>query len=594
MDDQRVGAGGLDAVGEGVERFGRLLVVDADAALDRDRNFHRRLHRRDAFGDQPRLAHQAGPEPSALHPVGRAAAVEVDLVIAEIGADPSGLGEPLRLRPAELQRDGMLRGVEADQPLARAEHHGVGGDHLGIEAGAAREQAMEGPAATVGPVHHRRDGKAGAIREWHGEGYRRGSRLCRGVGLGASRGGPMRFSVRHQTIYRYSAPVRLSGHVLRFNPRPDAGALVARALAIEPEPIRRAEAIDPFGNLVTRVEFDGLTDVFSIDSRFAVDVSPAPPRTAAPPPPLPWRSDALDPNAAYLAGDEADGAVRAFARKLAVESGGDALAFLDRLNATIYRDIRHDIRPDGAARPPEETLALGHGACRDVTMLFLAACRSLGIPARFVSGYQAHADTPDGRRHLHAWAAGVPVRPGLARLRSDAWARRVRRPRRPLRRPGSGRDHAGRGRLLRRGRVVEPDLRGRDRDRSGVRAESSTPGSAKTRRHFRCARQAWARCGGRVRRVGHGRMYYILATRNKEVADYGVVSLIIWRPVTEAHNRGLTLDLDGVISEPVLKFLMGFGSTVVPRLTVKRCPRRFEILMALRNLARRSDRPTFV
>ncbi len=93
---------------------------------------------------------------------------------------------------------------------------------------------------------------------------------------------------------------------------------------------------------------------------------------------------------------------------------------------------------------------------------------------------------------------------------------------------------------------------------------------------------------------GHGRIYYILATRNKEVADYGVVSLIIWRLVTEAHNRGLTLDLDGVISEPVLKFLMGFGSTVVPRLTVKRCPRRFEILMALRNLARRSDRPTFV
>ena len=33
----------------------------------------------------------------------------------------------------------------------------------------------------------------------------------------------------------------------------------------------------------------------------------------------------------------------------------------------------------------------------------MAACHSLGIAARFVSGYQAHADTPDGRRHLHAW-----------------------------------------------------------------------------------------------------------------------------------------------------------------------------------------------
>ena len=79
------------------------------------------------------------------------------------------------------------------------------------------------------------------------------------------------------------------------------------------------------------------------------------------------------------------------------------LAFLDRLNETLFTQIGHDIRPEGPARPPEETLKLGHGACRDVTNLFLAACRSLGVPARFVSGYQAHADTPDGRRHLHAW-----------------------------------------------------------------------------------------------------------------------------------------------------------------------------------------------
>jgi len=213
----------------------------------------------------------------------------------------------------------------------------------------------------------------------------------------------MCFSVRHQTIYRYSAPVRLAAHALRLNPRPDAGVLATRVLAIEPEPIFRGETIDRFGNLVTRVDFAGLSEIFRIDSRFEVDVAPAPAPLGEPPPALPWGSDTRDPNAAFLNGDDADGAVRAFARKLAVESEGDALPFLDRLNETLYRDIRHDIRPEGAARPPEETLALGHGACRDVTVLFLAACRSLGIPARFVSGYQAHADTPDGRRHLHAW-----------------------------------------------------------------------------------------------------------------------------------------------------------------------------------------------
>ena len=213
----------------------------------------------------------------------------------------------------------------------------------------------------------------------------------------------MRFSVRHQTIYRYSAPVRLAAHVLRFNPRPDAGALIERALIVEPEPVKWEDRLDRFGNLATRVEFAGLSDVFRIDSRFAVDVAPAPAALPGARRPLPWLTDFRDPNAVYVGAEDADGTVRAFARRLAVESGGDPLAFLDRLNARLYRDIRHDIRPDGAARPPEETLALGHGACRDVTMLFLAACRSLGVPARFVSGYQAHAETPDGRRHLHAW-----------------------------------------------------------------------------------------------------------------------------------------------------------------------------------------------
>ncbi len=182
----------------------------------------------------------------------------------------------------------------------------------------------------------------------------------------------------------------------QFNPRPDAGRLVKRDLAIDPEPKRREETVDRFGNLVTRIDFDGLSEVFSIESRFELDVAFAPAQASAAPPALPWPRDAGGPNAAYLATAEIDGALRAFALKLATACAGAPLAFLDRLNETLFTQIRHDIRPEGPARPPEETLKLGHGACRDVTNLFLAACRSLGVPARFVSGYQAHADTPDG------------------------------------------------------------------------------------------------------------------------------------------------------------------------------------------------------
>ena len=235
--------------------------------------------------------------------------------------------------------------------------------------------------------------------------------LAVGRGVDAPERPPMRFSVRHLTTYRYSAPVRLTAHALRFNPRPDAGALVSRSLKVIPGPIVREDVIDPFGNLVTKVDFEGASDIFMIDSRFELDVALPPAPIGADPPALPWLAEPGDPNAAYLRDVEIDGAVRAFARKLAVESGGVPLVFLDRLNQTLYRDIRHDIRPEGAARPPEETLALGHGACRDVTMLFLAACRSLGVPARFVSGYQARAETPDGRRHLHAWPEALV--PGL-------------------------------------------------------------------------------------------------------------------------------------------------------------------------------------
>jgi transglutaminase-like putative cysteine protease len=215
--------------------------------------------------------------------------------------------------------------------------------------------------------------------------------------------GSMRNSVRHQTRYRYTAPVRLAEHVVRFNPRPDAGRLLTRTLSIEPTPIEREETLDPFGNLVTRVAFDGLSDRFVIDSRFALEVSDAAAPKIAAPWRLPWPIEAAGPNAAYRGAGEIDATVRDFAAELASASGGDPLAFLDRLNEALFVRIRHDIRDDGAARPAEATLALGHGACRDVTNLFLAACRSLGAPARLVSGYQARAETPDGRRHLHAW-----------------------------------------------------------------------------------------------------------------------------------------------------------------------------------------------
>ena len=214
----------------------------------------------------------------------------------------------------------------------------------------------------------------------------------------------MRFSVRHETHYRYSAPVRFAAHVLRLTPRPDSAVLNMHSLIIEPQPSVRQDLADRYGNAVTRVEFEQPSSHLRIESRFEVETQGPSALNGCDLPPLPWLPGVSDTLPDYLPAEDHDRSVRSFAAELASASGSDALGFLESLNRALFSRTHRHIRPDGAAQTPAYTLAAGKGACRDLTVLFMAACRSLGIPARFVSGYQAQAETPDGRRHLHSWA----------------------------------------------------------------------------------------------------------------------------------------------------------------------------------------------
>ena len=103
-------------VDEPVEALLRVLVVDADAAFDRDGQRRRFAHGGDALGDEIGLGHEAGAEPPRLHAVRGTADIEVDLVIAVLGADPRRRGELLRIAAAELKRDADAR------PAIEAEH----------------------------------------------------------------------------------------------------------------------------------------------------------------------------------------------------------------------------------------------------------------------------------------------------------------------------------------------------------------------------------------------------------------------------------------------------------------------------------------
>jgi transglutaminase-like putative cysteine protease len=74
----------------------------------------------------------------------------------------------------------------------------------------------------------------------------------------------------------------------------------------------------------------------------------------------------------------------------------------------IKRTFKHTRRDEKGIQDPLQTLALGSGSCRDFAMLMIEAVRSLGIAARFVSGYlRIPDDSGDGHAdagNTHAWA----------------------------------------------------------------------------------------------------------------------------------------------------------------------------------------------
>ena len=87
VHDERIGAGLLHRLDKYLQRLFRILIVDADAAFHRNGDRHGGLHRGDAVADERGFGHEAGAEAPLLHPIGRAADIQVDFVEAKIRAN---------------------------------------------------------------------------------------------------------------------------------------------------------------------------------------------------------------------------------------------------------------------------------------------------------------------------------------------------------------------------------------------------------------------------------------------------------------------------------------------------------------------------
>ncbi len=80
-------------------------------------------------------------------------------------------------------------------------------------------------------------------------------------------------------------------------------------------------------------------------------------------------------------------------------------------------------------------------------------------------------------------------------------------------------------------------------------------------------------------------MYYLLSSR-KEEAHGGVIGLLLWNAMRNARERSLTFDFDGISNVGILKFLSGFGGTLVPRLEVTRESADYAAMRSILHLGR--------
>lgn len=219
----------------------------------------------------------------------------------------------------------------------------------------------------------------------------------------------MLFQVTHRIRYIYSAAVFLEPHTIRLRPRSEVSQkLNVFSMSVEPEPAGRHDFLDVHDNCAACLWFDNQTDSLTITTSFEVETLSS----------NPFGYLVTDPDffqipvrylqdeaflARFRAPVESSNIVQTFTNSIISETGGRTIDFLARLCTAIYEGHKVEIRHEGPPHSPDVTLQNGRGACRDLALLFIAACRHAGLAARFVSGYQ-EGDQDDNDIHLHAWA----------------------------------------------------------------------------------------------------------------------------------------------------------------------------------------------
>ncbi|MEK8050778.1 transglutaminase family protein [Ideonella sp. DXS22W] len=245
--------------------------------------------------------------------------------------------------------------------------------------------------------------------------------------------GPVWLSVCHDTHYRYDMPVEVAHHSAHLRPRDtDTQRVVDWQLQIDPAPDGAVQqSLDAFGNWRHGFSHAQVHASLTVRSSFRVQIRP--PRALRADDSPPWEAVAhalryaagvQQPEAAeFVLGSRFaphDARLAAFAADLFTPQRpllAGALALMQRVHRHMrYRPLSTDVATDAPT-----ALDRGEGVCQDFAHLTIGALRSLGLAARYVSGYLL-THPPEGQPRLvgadasHAWLAVWCPRQGWVAL----------------------------------------------------------------------------------------------------------------------------------------------------------------------------------
>lgn len=234
----------------------------------------------------------------------------------------------------------------------------------------------------------------------------------------------MKYQLRHTTRYRYSSAVTLSHNEARLLPRDlDYQKCSRTSLSISPNAQRQQERRDFFGNRVVYFAIGEIHDSLEVTARSQVTTQarPQPEGAAAD---LGWQEAARRLTGQSDTGPDPDSlearlfkldspfihhspALREFALAAFTNKATLLDAVLD-LNQSIYKEFSYDPSFSTVATPLADVLHQRKGVCQDFAHLAIGALRSVGLAARYVSGY-LETQPPPGQEKLigadasHAW-----------------------------------------------------------------------------------------------------------------------------------------------------------------------------------------------